>query len=105
MKTRSSPSYVSAFKAVFKFFTDLSHPITFLKIDNETSEALTQLFRSQIIQYQLVAPNQHRTNPAERAIKTAKNHFIDVLASVHISFPPDRWSDLLPLSSRVYTPH
>ena len=53
------------------------------------------LFRS-FIAYQYVAPNNHRTLPAERAIRTAKNHIISVLAACHVSFPSNRWPDLLP---------
>ncbi len=49
-------------------------------------------------EFQFVPPNQHRTNPAERAIRTAKNHFLAVLSAAHISFPPNRWPALLPLT-------
>jgi hypothetical protein len=42
--------------------------------------------------------NQHCINPAERAICTAKNHFLAVLSAAHISFPPNRWPALLPLT-------
>jgi hypothetical protein len=41
-------------------------------------------------------PNNHRTLPAERAIRTAKNHILSVLAACHVSFPSNRWPDLLP---------
>jgi hypothetical protein len=34
LKSRSSASYVSAFSSVVTFFQSLSHPFTFLKIDN-----------------------------------------------------------------------
>jgi hypothetical protein len=43
-------------------------------------------------------PPNHRANRAERSIRTGKNHFIAVLSSCHITFPPNRWSDLLPAS-------
>jgi hypothetical protein len=37
----------------------------------------------------------HRTNPAERAIRTAKSHILASIATCHISFPQDLWYLLL----------
>ena len=42
-----------------------------------------------------VPPYNHRANPAERHIRTFKNHFISMLSSVHTHFPPDLWCHLL----------
>jgi hypothetical protein len=100
MKSRTSSSYVHAFRSTFTFFVSFSHPVTFLVLDNERSSELTTLFRSQKppVRFQHVPPNNHRSNKAERAIQTAKNHFIAVLSSIHITFPPDRWPKLLPLA-------
>ena len=39
-----------------------------------------------------------RTNKAKRAMRTAKNHFTAVLSAAHISFPPDCWHLLLPIT-------
>jgi hypothetical protein len=41
-------------------------------------------------------PQNLRANRAERAIRTGKNHFLAVLSACHITFPPNRWPDLLP---------
>ena len=98
MSSRTSSSYTSAFRSACRFFASLSHPLTHLILDNETSEDLSNFFRqsSPPIQFQHVPPANHRANPSERAIRTYKNHFISTLASTHISFPPDRWDLLLP---------
>jgi hypothetical protein len=64
---------------------------------NPSSLALTTFRETERVTYQFVVPNQHRTNPAERAIRTAKNHFLAVLSAAHISFPLNRWPALLPL--------
>jgi hypothetical protein len=71
-----------------------------LILDNESSQDLTTFFRqsSPPIQFQHVPPQNHRTNKAERAVRTAKNHFLSVLSAAHISFPPDRWHLLLPIT-------
>jgi hypothetical protein len=98
IKTRSASSYISAFKKIFAFFTAKSFPIAHLILDNESSTSLTTFLQSQHVSFQHVPPNQHRTNPAERAIRTAKNHFLSVLSAAHISFPPNRWPALLPLT-------
>ena len=45
--------------------------------------------------YQLVPPNFHRRNLAERAICTFKAHFLVVLAGVYPNFPKFIWDNLL----------
>jgi hypothetical protein len=46
--------------------------------------------------YQLVPPDNHRMNLAERAIQTFKNHFKAVIAGVDETFPMQLWDRLLP---------
>jgi hypothetical protein len=75
MKTKSASAYISAFKKVLFYFSSKSFPISHLILDNETSASLSAYFVSENVTYQHVPPNQHRTHPAERAIRTAKNHF------------------------------
>jgi len=48
------------------------------------------------INYQLVPPNLHHHNSAERAICTFKNHFIAGLCSTSKDFPIHLWGHLLP---------
>ncbi len=100
MTSRAFSSYVSAFRSACVFFSSHSLPITQLILDNETSADLTVFFRQQFppFSFQHVPPQNHRTNPVERAIRTAKNHFIVVLASAHVTFPPARWHLLLPIT-------
>ncbi len=45
---------------------------------------------------QLVPPDNHRHNLAERAIQTFKCHFKVVLAGIDDSFPKRLWDKLLP---------
>ena len=45
--------------------------------------------------YQLVPPNVHRRNLAERAIRTFKAHFLEILAGVYPNFPKYMWDNLL----------
>ena len=45
--------------------------------------------------YQLVPPNRHQINAAERAICTFNTHFISILANVAPDFPRNLWDLLL----------
>ena len=65
-------------------------------LDNEASDAYKQAILSHVSSYQLVPPDMHRRNKAERAIRTFKAHFLSILASVDPSFPKNRWDTLLP---------
>ena len=65
-------------------------------LDNECSDIMKTYFNNSNIKYQLAAPGQHRTNAAERAIRTFKNHFIAGLCSVDNEFPIHLWDRLLP---------
>jgi hypothetical protein len=46
--------------------------------------------------YQLVLPHCHRTNAAERAIRTFNEHFKEGLVTVNPYFPAHLWDRLLP---------
>ena len=64
-------------------------------MDNETSTALKTKMTSMNIMYQLVPPSNHRSNNAERAIKTFKNHFIAGMCNVDKDFHLQLWGRLL----------
>jgi hypothetical protein len=65
-------------------------------LDNECSDIMKSYFNQSNIKYQLAAPGQHRTNAAERAIRTFKNHLIAGLCSTDNEFPIHLWDRLLP---------
>jgi hypothetical protein len=48
------------------------------------------------VKFQLVPPNMHCHNRAERAICTFKDHFLAILAGVNSAFPLYLWDLLLP---------
>ena len=64
-------------------------------LDNEASEAFKAAIQ-QNCNLQLVPPDTHRRNQAERAIQTFKSHFIAILAGVDESFPMSLWDRLVP---------
>jgi hypothetical protein len=46
--------------------------------------------------FQLVPLDMHHCNWAERNICTFKDHFLAILAGIHVTFPPYLWDLLLP---------
>jgi len=64
-------------------------------LDNEASQAFKLEIRKNC-NLQLVPPDTHRRNLAERAIQTFKSHFIAILAGVDPSFPMNLWDRLVP---------
>ena len=47
------------------------------------------------MKYQLIPPNDHRRNVAEKAIQTFKDHFVSVLCGTDDNFPLQLWCQLL----------
>ena len=64
-------------------------------LDNEASALFKESIKTNC-DLQLVPPDTHRQNLAERAIQTFKNHFIAILAGLDPSFPMTLWDRLLP---------
>ena len=50
--------------------------------------------------YQLVPPDNHRSNIAEQAIQTWKNHFVSVLSGAALTFPLHLWCRVIPQAER-----
>ena len=50
--------------------------------------------------YQLVPPDDHRHNIAERSIQTWKNHFVSVLRRSASTFPLHLWFQAIPQAER-----
>ena len=66
-------------------------------LDNEASaEYKRTITKKWNANYQVVPPNTHRSNAAERAIHTFKAHFLSILAGVAPDFPKKNWDLLLP---------
>ena len=66
-------------------------------LDNEASAEYKRAIKKKWnANYQLVPPNTHRSNAAERAIRTFKAHFLSILAGVAPDFPRNLWDLLLP---------
>jgi hypothetical protein len=64
-------------------------------LDNEASKGFKVEINKNCT-LQLVPPDTHCSNLAERAIQTFKAHFISILSGVDQSFPMELWDRLIP---------
>ena len=69
-------------------------------LDNEISAAYKLAITESGMTYQLVPPDDHRRNIAEKAIQTWKDHFIAVISGTDAKFPLHLWCQLLPQMER-----
>ena len=67
--------------------------LLYIEASVEYKQAITEKWNAN---YQLVPPNKHRSNAAERAICTFKAHFLSILAGVAPDSPRNFWDLLLP---------
>ena len=96
MASRHHTEYVKAYQKTIDFFRTHGHPISFQRLDNETSSQLERLAQLQKISIQFCPPANHRALHAERAIRTYKNHLIATLSTTAPDFPLNLWDKLLP---------
>ena len=98
MKNKTEGSMIKAYLALWERLTAIGtvKPTTHI-MDNEASAEYKKVIRKNCT-IQLVPPNNHRRNLAERAIQTFKSHFIAIIAGVDDTFPVRLWDKLLPQS-------
>ena len=96
MKNKSEGSIIKAYLILWSRLTELGtvQPITHI-LDNKVSEAYKAEIKKNCT-IQLVPPENHHQNLAERAIQTFKNHFKAIIAGVDTNFPMNLWGRLLP---------
>jgi hypothetical protein len=95
LRSRSEHKLVRAYT---KLRTTLSNRGIFpilQKLDNECPAGLKKFMLDKGVDYQLMPPHLHRTNAAEKAIRTWKDHFIAGLSSTDPAFPLHLWCRLI----------
>jgi hypothetical protein len=98
---RSSPKsdhhQIAAYNAIMTCLAARGPSVDLQILNNEASmeykEAITFKWNPK---FQLVPPDMHRQNWAERAICTFNDHFLAIVAGVNFAFPPYLWDLLLP---------
>jgi hypothetical protein len=95
MKSKSGAEWVRAFGVVLDEIMSKGFKPKMQTMDNEASAALKKYFTEKEMSYQLVPVHCHRTNAAEIAIRTFKEHFKAGLDTVDPDFPVHLWDRLL----------
>ena len=109
-KSRSGADLLAALQRAVKFFSDrgaspsLIHQlksdatttnVKIVRMDNECSELTKAWLATTNITLELTPVAQHRTNKAERAIRTWKNHFLATLAGIDPECPLSLWENFI----------
>ena len=96
MKDRTSGEMIRAYQhLVVRLKTAGIQPKHHI-LDNKCSTDFKAAIAKNRMTYQLVPPNDHRRNIAEKAIQTFKAHFIAIICGADKSFPLHLWCQLLP---------
>jgi hypothetical protein len=67
-----------------------------LVLDNQASAAYKKAIGDSDMTYELVSPDDHQCNMAQKSIQTFKNHFVGILSGCVPNFPLHLWCQLLP---------
>ena len=95
IKNRTGNQLSKNFEDVFNYLTDRGHKPKFHIIDNEAAKDTITMIKREKINLQLAPPDLYRRSPAERAIRTEKNHMLSGIASKHDKFPTHLWCRII----------
>lgn len=87
MKIKSTAEIITKYTILYDRLCHAGIKPLYQNIDNEAPAAFKKCIPNADIDYKLVSSHIHRRNPAERAIRTFKNHFIAGLSSTDPNFP------------------
>ncbi len=87
IRNRSKEELLCAYTEVYAWLTARGYRPLLHKLDNETSRDVKAFVAAEQVKIQYTPPDMHRTNPAERAVRTWKNHFTAGIVGIPPSFP------------------
>ena len=96
LKNKTQEELLAKQIKLHKYLSDRGYKPCTQILDNECPGKLKTYFRENKINLQLVPPHLHRTNNAERAIATFKDHLISGIATTDPAFPLHLWDRLIP---------
>jgi hypothetical protein len=96
IKNRKAETLTAAIQDVHNRLTKGGCQPKFHRMDNECPQQVKDYFQKRDVQYQLAPPDDHRSNAAERAIHTAKNHLAAGWYSTDDNFPMYLWDKTIP---------
>ncbi len=96
MKNRTSGEMIPAYQELIDHLHSAGIKPKQRILDNECSKDFKQIIHKNQMTFQLVPPNDHQRNCAEKAIQTFKANFISILCRTDKESPLHLWSCLLP---------
>jgi hypothetical protein len=96
LPTRTAASQTKAHAEALQFWTAHGMRPKRARFDNETSAELEGFYAAAGIPIQFFPAGNHRSNAAERAVRSVKEHFTAMLATTDPEFPLLDWDLLLP---------
>ncbi len=94
ISSTSDNDILTAFKQTHDMLTKRGYTPQFNVTDNQAASTIRAFMHDKGGTVQLVEPNNHRVNAAERAIQTFKDHFISGLRTTDPTFPFQLWNYL-----------
>jgi hypothetical protein len=91
--SRGGPELLAALQRAVQFFRERGMPIQLIRMDNECAKLTKDWIKVETMSLELTPVAVHRTNKAERAIRTWKDHFIATLATTDPECPLFLWED------------
>jgi hypothetical protein len=91
IKNRSKEELLQAYTEMYAWLTAHGYRPLLYKLDNETSHNIKAFIAAEQVKIQYMPLDMHRTNPAEHAVRTWKNHFTAGIASISSSFLIANW--------------
>jgi hypothetical protein len=96
IKNRTAEALTAAIQDVHNTLAKGGCQPKFHRMDNECPQQVKDYLTKRDVQYQLAPPDDHRSNAAERAIQTAKNHLAAMWYSTDDNFPMYLWDKTIP---------
>ena len=96
LKSRCAGDITNAWELLHNQVSKAGVAPTLYIVDNKANMTLKNAMDKYKTDYQLVPPNNHKRNLAERAIQTLKIHFKTIISTTDPSFPANQWDHLLP---------
>jgi hypothetical protein len=100
-KSKSNRHRIAAYNTIMTCLVARGLSVDLKILDNKASTAFKEAITFKCnTTFQLVFPDMHCRNQAERTICTFKYHFLEILAGVDSAFPPYLW-DLFLLQAKL----
>jgi hypothetical protein len=87
LSTLRGPDTAAAIQSAVNFFRRFNVNLDTIRMDNQTSPEIQQMALDLDLKWDMVNPDMHESNRAERAIRTGKNHMIAARAGFDTSCP------------------